>query len=370
MRLLSTSTRLLFLALFGVSLTGHAQITIDRTDMPNVGDTLRISNGIPDPTLDLLTTGANQTWDFSQLVPTSQTVRGFQSVASTGGLFPIIFGFGTNQATIATKVQLPLDSLPGGGITLGDIFGFFKETGADFRQVGYGASFNGLPVPVTFRSAAQQDVFYRFPLTFGTQDSSRSSFEVNVPGTAYLAQDQNRVNNCDGWGTLTTPFGTFPTIRVVTRLDTYDSLALTGQTPIALQIPTRHEYKWIGKNQGIPLLTITTTALGGQEAITAVEYRDIPRRITLGTRAEAAALGAIGLSPNPAASGAAIRLHNLPTGPVTVTVSDALGRVVAQRTVTGPEARLSPADLVTAHGVLTVRLQTSKGTAVRRLVRE
>src|SRR5690349_5612347 len=111
-----------------VAVCAQTPITIVQTDMPNVGDTLRMSTGLPDPTLNIQQTGPNQTWDFSQLIPTSQDVRGFVSVASTGGLFPFIFGNfgGPNRATIATPVELPLDSLPM-GITLDDVFGFFNE---------------------------------------------------------------------------------------------------------------------------------------------------------------------------------------------------------------------------------------------------
>lgn len=352
-------------------LLGQAQIIINQNDMPNVGDTLRTSQGVPAPTLNYQQAGPNQTWDFSQLVPTSQAVRGFQSVSSTGGIFSFLFGNfgGINQASIVTPVQLPLDSLPG-GLALGEIYGFFKETAQDFRQVGYGATLNGLPVPVTYNSQAEQDVYYRFPLTFGTRDSSTSAFQVNVPGTAFLAQNQKRVNRCDGWGTLTTPFGTFPTVRVVTTLDTYDSLALNGQTPVAFQIPTRREYKWIGKNQGIPLLTITTTLLAGNETLTNVEYRDIYRRITFPTAvAPEAALATLTLSPNPVAVGQPAVLRGLPAG-ATVEVFDALGRRLVRHATTTPELRLTAADLGAAHGILTVRATTAAGTAVRRLVRE
>lgn len=354
-------------------LLGRAQtpITINQNDMPNVGDTLRLSQGIPSPTLNYQQTGANQTWDFSQLIPTSQNVRGFVSVSSTGGIFPFIFGNlgGVNRASIATPVQLPLDSLPG-GLALGTINGFFFESAQDFRQVGYGASLNGLPVPVTFNSQAEQDVFYRFPLTFGSQDSSFSAFQVDVPNTAFLAQSQKRVNRCDGWGTLTTPFGTFPTVRVVTTLDTYDSLALNGQTPIAFQIPTRREYKWIAKNQGIPLLTITTTLVAGNETLTGVEYRDIYRIITFPTAvAPDAALSQVTLSPNPVASGQPVVLRGLPAG-ATVEVFDALGRLLVRKAATASEISLATADLGTARGVLTVRATAQNGTAVRRLVRD
>ena len=350
-------------------------ITITQADMPVVGDTLRLSQGVG-AGLNFQQTGANQTWNFAILTPVRQRVAEFVSPTIAGGLAAFTFGplGGANRATVGSPTQLPLDSLPGGGgLTLGDLRAYFRKQAADFRQVGYSATLNGLALPVTY-TTGQQDVIYRFPLSFASaDDSSHSHFEVNVPGTAFLAQDQNRVNQIDGWGSLTTPFGTFSTVRVRTRLDTYDSLALNGQTPVAIQIPTRYEYKWLANGQHVPLLTISTIvgAVGGNETVTGVEYRDIYRVIVLGAPTESAALQAFSLAPNPAANGQAVALRGLPaTAGATIEVLDARGRRLLLRPVGASTATLTAAELGSTHGVLVVRLTTPRGVAVRRLVRE
>ena len=66
---------------------------------------------------------------------------------------------------------------------------FFNLSASDFRSVGFGATYGGTGVPVTYSSQAKQDVYYRFPLTFGSAAQvSYSFFEVSVPGTATLSQ--------------------------------------------------------------------------------------------------------------------------------------------------------------------------------------
>ena len=341
--------------------------------MPVTGDTLRLSRGIG-VGLNFQQTGPNQTWDFSTLTPLSQRVAEFLDPVSAGGLAAFTFGpfGGANRATVSTPTQLPLDSVPGGaGLMLTDLRAYFRKQAADYRQVGFSAAINGLAVPVTF-ATGQQDIIYRFPLSFASpMDSSHSYFEADIPNTAFLSQDQNRVNQVDGWGSLTTPFGTFNTVRVRTRLDAFDSLSISGQPPIALQLPTRYEYKWLANGQHVPLLAINTAVVGGNETVTSVEYRDIYRRIVLGAPAEPAALAAFTLSPNPAADGQAVALRGLPpTGSVTIEVFDALGRRVLRRPADAGSNVLTVTELDGARGVLVVRLTTPLGVAVRRLVRE
>ncbi len=376
----ATATLLIFTVALAAATPALAQapVSIGQADMPIVGDTLRLSQGLT-AGVSFQQTGPNQTWSYATLTPVRQRVAEFLNPLSGGGLVAFTFGplGGVNRASVATPTQLPIDSLPGGGgFTLGDLRAYFRTQAASYKQVGFSAAIGGLAVPVTF-AAGRQDFIYRLPLTYGSAaDSSDSYFEANVPGTVFLAQQQNRVNHVDGWGALTTPFGTFSTIRVRTRLDTYDSLVLTGQMPIALQLPTRYEYKWLAPGQRVPLLTISTALVGGQETVTGVEYRDIYRRITFPTGLPTAtATAAVSLSPNPAAATDAVQLRGLPAGGSTITVFDALGRVLLRRRATEGELVLgelvlSPADLGTGRGVLTVRVEAATGVAVRRLIRQ
>src|ERR1043166_2649915 len=58
---------LLFLLLVSVQQKSNAQITIVSGDLPAAGDTFRVSNGQQFSGMDATLTGANYTWDYSQL---------------------------------------------------------------------------------------------------------------------------------------------------------------------------------------------------------------------------------------------------------------------------------------------------------------
>ena len=206
---------------------------IDRTDFPAPTtlapvDSLRLSAAspvLPATTPPLARRGANQTWNYAGLTAISQRVEQYVTVTSVTAATPayaFYFGAllgGVNRATVASPQSLPLPAgLP---VAPTDSYQFFNLSAAtaatqDFRSVGFGASLGGVPVPVTYASQAQQDVIYRFPLSFASQaDSSNSFFSTPtaIATVGYLSQKRKRVNRPDAWGTLTTPFGTFPSHR-------------------------------------------------------------------------------------------------------------------------------------------------------------
>lgn len=342
--------------------------SIDRTDMPVIGDTLRLSQAaptLPASAPPLTRRGANQTWNYAALTPLRQRVESYKNINTTAPTLQFAFGplGGVNRATLVSPQTLP-GNLP---VPISDPVAFYNLSNADFRSVGFGATVSGFGLPVTYQSQAQQDVIYRFPLSFSSAaDSSSSYFQVSVPGTGYLSRRRKRVNRPDAWGTLTTPFGTFQTVRLVTRLHDHDSVAVGAGPGQGQTLPVQREYKWLAKTIHVPVLTITTSLLGGQEVITGVEYRDVYRRILspLGTAAGKAA--PLAAWPTTAPAGAAVQLQ-LPAA-AEVTVTDLTGRVLGRfRQPAGrSELALNPA----WQGLLLLRVQAAGGpAAVGKVVR-
>ena len=371
---------------------------IDRTDMPAVTavapvDTLRLSTAspvLPATAPPLSRRGANQTWNYAGLLPVSQRVERFVTVASVTATSPFyLFTFGplsgVNRATVASPQALPLALPLAGGLPvplpITDSYQFYSVSAAvattqDFRSVGFGASLAGTAVPVTYTNQALQDVIYRFPLSFASRADSSNSFFATpaaVSTAGYLSQKRKRVNKPDAWGTLVTPFGSFQTVRVVTKLIDHDSVAFGGAPGQGFDLPVTREYKWLAKTQRVPMLTITTRLLAGQETITSVEYRDRYRRIVrLGTR-DAATEAALAAYPNPSTVGAPLTL-TVPagSGPLTVSATDMVGRRLFRRSFGGGAGLLSlPAEAFGIfRGVALLTVQTARGTATRRVVRE
>ncbi|MBO0358782.1 T9SS type A sorting domain-containing protein [Hymenobacter sp. BT186] len=348
---------------------------ITRADMPVATDTLRQSMAtpiLPGSVPPLTQRGPNQTWNYSTLVPISQNVARFTAVPNQP-LYTFTFNSvlsGSNRATVAAPQTIPLP--PGISLPITDPYQFYNASAADFRSVGYGASLSGTAVPITYANAAQQDVVYRFPLSYAsTPDSSSSFFSISVPGTGYLSQRRKRVNRVDAWGSLTTPFGTFQTVRVVTRIEDQDSISAMGINQ-GITLPVMREYKWLAVGQHVPLLTITTTRVGNQDVVASVEYRDVYRRLSaLGTASQLPET-ALSLYPNPVTGTEPLRLQLPAAGPVSISATDLTGRVLFSYKLphAARETVVPAAAFGAFRGVALLRVQTATGMAVRRVVRE
>jgi hypothetical protein len=341
--------------------------SIDRSDMPLIGDTLRLSQAapmLPASAPPLTRRGANQTWNYAALTPTGQRVERYVNVNTTAPTLQFAFGplGGVNRATLASPQNLPA-GLP---LPISDPVEFYNTSNADFRSVGFGATVSGFGLPVTYQSQAQQDVIYRFPLSFSSApDSSSSYFQISVPGTGYLSRRRKRVNRPDAWGTLTTPYGTFQTVRVVTRIEDHDSVAVGAGAGQGQMLPMRREYKWLAKTIHVPVLTITTNVIGGQEVVTGIEYRDAYRRL-LNPLSAAHGRAPLTAWPTAAPAGEAVRLQL--SAAATVQVTDLAGRVLGEFALkSGGQLLPLPAQW---RGTLVLRVQQADGQrAVGKLVR-
>ena len=367
-------------------MAAHAQTSpsITVADMPIIGDSLRLSQAaavLPAGAPAITVNGANKTWNYAGLMATSQRVERYNNVSTaTGAFLQLTFNNSLFSAdTKATLVSPENTPLPAGtGIAISDPMAFYNAATADYRSVGYGATYSGTAVPVTYATKAQQDVIYRFPIAYGNAADVSNSL-ISTPSalaaTGFFSQKRQRTNQPDAWGTLTTPFGTFQTVRLVTKLIDHDSISIGGAVGQGITLPTRREYKWLAKTIHVPVLTITTTeVVAGQETITAVEYRDIFRRFVPLAGRDAATDAVLSAYPTPSAVGEAVRL-TVPagSGPLTVAATDLLGRQVFSRSFgSGASGTLTleAAAFGNFRGMLLLTVTTTQGTATRRMVRE
>lgn len=371
------------LALAATAAQAQTSPSITVADMPAANDSLRLSQAapvLPAGAPALTVNGANKTWNYAGLVATSQRVARYASISSVAG--PLLqFTFNNalfspdTKATLVAPENTPLPA--GTGIAISDPLAFYNAATADYRSVGYGATYMGAAVPVTYATKAQQDVIYKFPIAYGNAvDVSNSliSTPVALASTGFFSQKRQRTNQPDAWGTLTTPFGTFQTVRLVTKLIDHDSISIGGVAGQGITLPTRREYKWLAKTIHVPVLTITTNEVAGQEIITSIEYRDIFRRFVPLASRDAATEAALSTYPNPSAVGEALRL-TMPagSGPLTVAATDLLGRQVFSRSFSSSASgtlTLEASAFGNYRGMLLLTVTTAQGTATRRVVRE
>lgn len=249
------------------SYCGSSQIVIDKSDMPNVNDTIRLSASLT-ITGDYTITGADHNWDFSDITPVSQQVDTFVSVLSTPLLYQVVFLY-PFVSTIASP-GIESDQLPGFQIT--DVFTYYKEANSYFNEVGIAVTINGLPVPLKYDDP---DRHYSFPLAYGDTDSSYSSYEAQVAGLGYLGGWKVRKTQVDGWGQLTSPYGTFDVLRLKTDIYKYDSVFIDS---LGFGFPYYQEfteYTWLGKDFGLPLFKVSE-----QGASPSISYIDSARSIS------------------------------------------------------------------------------------------
>lgn len=350
------------------TLTINAQITIANSDMPIAGDTFRLSTAPLSTVVDLSLTGTNYLWDFSTLLSNSQAVDSFYSVASTGLVYSFFFinsGLNTNRANLVTK-GADITAIP--TFTVTDVNNFYYAASAQFRQVGIGASLNGITTPIAF---GNKDIIYNFPLNYGDQDSSDSDYGISLPGLGTYQAIQKRINNVDGWGTVITPFGSFSALRIVAELSGSDSLYLdTLGFGFNLPRPITREYKWLAVGEGVPVLQINTTFAGPTETITSIRYKD--SLTVTGLSQLVATSKNFTLWPNPSSQEAVLKSTSPMKGEVAIRLTDARGVTMGNSVVQSSELQqgiaLNQLFNVTASGIYFVEIKGPENQEIIRWI--
>lgn len=263
-----------FSLLLLTSVNLSSQITIDNSHMPSNGDSLRFSLSILDTALvsNYQIAGSNLAWNYDSLVPIRQGISEY--IASSQSPYNV-----TNR--IAEKLA---DTIDLAGTDVYDLFNFYSSDTSSFSITDRGATVPtglGFPFPSTLKvvqSSIDKDEVYQFPLDYLDRDSSNYDLEyTSTFPSAYVGSSGYRINDVDAWGSLTTPFGTFNCIRVVTDIVGYDTVD-AGSNTTGINSHQR-EYKWLTTQFEIPALTIIGTVDSGIFVPSAIQYRDSVRNV-------------------------------------------------------------------------------------------
>ncbi len=252
-----------------IAFHSHSQITVTSSNMPVSGDTLRFSTALLDSSilLNYQRSGANQTWIFDSLRVISQTVQNFVSSSQT-----------PYNAIPTNRIGLLFaDTLSLGPNSVTNVYNFINSTSSDF-SIDYRAAtlpFVGSPIPIQIPYQNKDEVF-QFPLDYLDRDSSDYDFVFNnMLPPLYYGSAGYRINEVDAWGSVTTPYGTFNTLRVVTDMVSLDSISFSGQN---IAIPSHlRTYQWIANGERIPVMTVNGLVIAGTFVPNSVEFRDSAR---------------------------------------------------------------------------------------------
>jgi hypothetical protein len=278
-----------------MSSTLVAQITITKDDMPLANKAVvRARANTTGQTNNFTLTGANFSWDFTGLVPTTADTLKYDTITSAPFFTQAIFGAfagvqNRSQIFGDTKNPLNFPSAVASFFPVDSAKAFYRKATGSFAKTGFSIRLAGFDIPLPYDTA---DVIYKFPLNFGSIDSSNSAFEINTPllTALYYRQSQKRVNVVDGWGSLKLPYsGTYDVLRVKSIIGGSDTIHVdTGIVNFGFRIPrlTEVQYKWLAKGQEEPVLTVTGTELAGTFTPSLINFKlgPAPESLTQATK--------------------------------------------------------------------------------------
>jgi hypothetical protein len=275
-----------FLSVLLISLSGISQITITSANLPGAGENFIVSQAV-DLQIDYASTGTDHQWDFSNLSYVNQTSRDHNSMSGPPSL-PLLVNLAYGSFTTtnyratyyAPYTDLPIDQL--GNILpiqFGDINQYTRKTQQRLTLIGYSASISGQGIPIKSDTIETK---YVLPLNYGDNYVSRgyTKLDLSAPPLNTLGidakwvQTRKRTTVVDGWGEITTPFGTFDALRVKHKIEETDSVQYDTFS-VGIDIPVMYEYEWLSDDEKIPVLKVVTTEVLGAEIVISVEYRDI-----------------------------------------------------------------------------------------------
>ena len=266
----------LILFFFFLSIKLTAQGTYTSSNYAVVGDSFYLTNA-SNLGLDYTTTGTNYNWDFSSLTGTSQNTLQFRNPTATGfNLFTFPFIFSSSNTNLSSTDGTS-NSVSTSGISIGysDSNDYYKKTTSQLKEVAssFKIGYNGLVVPVT-NQYTSADIIYEFPINYGNTNTSNGAYTTSIPTLYYQNKTIARTNLVDGWGTLTTPFGTFNNaLRMTTNLVENDTIAVVG-IGLPRVIRTTRELKWFDSSKKYPVLVVTQNNTAGNWVTTKVQYFD------------------------------------------------------------------------------------------------
>ena len=270
----------LLLAVGLMPFASFGQIVLNNTHFPVANDQLIMSTAT-DPTIDYLSTGANYAWDFASLTATGQRFSDYRPMSQASQLSFLLFGsFAATPykaSYFSPTTDLPLDQLTASfPISIDEISLFSKSTTSALTMVGYEFIFSGQGIPVKSDTIETR---YPFPLNYGDAYTSRgyTNLDMNPLYDAKWIQHRYRESAVDGWGSITTPYGTFNALRIHHKILETDSLYVSFDTLgtwIGIPVPESHEYEWRAMEEKEAILRIRTSVVLGNEVVTAIEFRD------------------------------------------------------------------------------------------------
>jgi len=353
-------TRLLLFSLFVFALySANAQISITQNDMPSVGKSFVSGDDTIYAGLTVGPSGANKTWNFSNLVAQTNDTANFVSPGSLTGAS----NFPTANLGMTNAGQNIFLNYSSSAI---DIIGIYQDFGS---PAGYNA--------VKFNPAIRH---ISLPSTYNTTFNGTSTYEIKFPVSGYPGVDsakadysQQYISLVDGWGTITTPvFTNVACLRqfmnTVTTSTNYihptgGAWTLSPSTPSNPNptIDTTYEYTWWSNTEKYTLADIQTNAQGN---VTNANYllKDVSgiKEPTISNK--------MNVFPNPASDLITLEWDNYAKEGAEVSIYDIRGQLILQKEINSSFTNFDIQNF--SKGVYFITLKDSKSIIEKKFIKE
>ena len=239
-----------------LSLPLVAQITITQADYGQAGDSLIVGNDNNPPAGLSVGGNGSQTWDFTSLSLSNINTLNFVNPANTasGSSFP--------NADLA--IERAADTL------------FFQSSVSSFLLDGVSGSGFGVPIDVV-ANFSPNSTQIEFPASIGSTFIDTAVFDTIVDcasfglsGTcdsARLRRTLIGTGTIDAHGSISTPGGTFESVRQYFREDNTDSIWIKipflGWIQFSDSVSVNHNYRWMANGEKWPVLSAVADAPSG-----------------------------------------------------------------------------------------------------------
>ena len=229
----------------------RAQPTIGTADLPQGGTVYLRANAVPPFNADDIdNNGEDVTWNFSDLISTSDQETEYFSMGSASFTTQLVFS-SADHFTAFDLPDLGADlPIPISGATVYREFG-----GGAYKTVGIGLTTDFIDLPVPFDD---EEELLPLPLVYGAEMEETSAFTLDVEGVFFYATEQDMDIEVDAWGTLLLPGGEFDCLRVKRTFSALDTINVAA-ADIGFTLPREGTvYEWYAPGEGMPVLSVQT----------------------------------------------------------------------------------------------------------------
>ncbi len=320
--------KLVLLSLSILSFSAFAQISIDLSDMAVVGDVISRKADTLTPITGPGPAGANQTWTMTTI--SSNTAY--------------ILNENTSVVTVASTPYAAQFSSSNVAMTNDNVSYVYMNQNSTTLTTQGGAG-DLLMLGNTIVAPLNPDLkLHNFPRTYNSTFSDNYAIDVTINGSVIsplVSQVRYKrvatvTDVTDGWGSITTPNGTYNDVLRVKRTDqgkdTIWILPTIGFPPawsvFSTKDDTSFSYQWLGKEMKLAVAELSYDSLDQPKTF---KWTLLPPTGTVGVEENTISTE---LFPVPAAETVSLRLGNeLETGEYFFTVYDVAGKMLMQEKV-------------------------------------